>query len=355
MGNRLANGRSPNLLGYRFDGKDYEGQGAYAMAYAISPTNAKKVFTGAVNTWSTSDISDEKMWKINTMWANDTDPNSDGYNPNGIQIVHADVHMIAYSPHNSTTMVQCNDGGIYISTDGGIKWKDKSNGLQISQFYRISSSTTGDLIMGGLQDNGTKLLDSNGWFDILDGDGTECIVDHTNNNIGYATTQHGRVFRSTDGFHNDYVQISKNVGEVQPEGVWITPLIIDKNDPMTLFAGYDEIYKSTDRGTTWNAISNINQGASFEQLAISPSNSSIIYASDNIELYVTLNDGKNWRIISPGLPIDEINLTSIATHPTKDQNVWVTFSGYKSGNKVFFHRIMGQSGKIFLVTYRICP
>ena len=50
-------------------------------------------------------------------------------------------------------------------------------------------------------------------------------------------------------------------------------------------------------------------------------------------MYVTNNGGNSWNDISSGLPNKTI--TYIAVHPTDPDKVWVTLSGYTSGQKVY--------------------
>jgi hypothetical protein len=109
-------------------------------------------------------------------------------NPNGTPVVHADKHDLKFHPLQSNTLYECNDGGLYKTSNSGASWTDLSNGLGISQLYRIGvSQTNNDRVISGLQDNGTKELLNGSWFDRPGGDGMECIIDYTNPNTQYAS------------------------------------------------------------------------------------------------------------------------------------------------------------------------
>jgi hypothetical protein len=51
--------------------------------------------------------------------------------------VHADAHDLVHDPHIPGVVWYCNDGGIYRYEEFGETWTDYSNGLAITQFYRI--------------------------------------------------------------------------------------------------------------------------------------------------------------------------------------------------------------------------
>jgi photosystem II stability/assembly factor-like uncharacterized protein len=70
--------------------------------------------------------------------------------------VHADQHVLKFQ--NATNLFEGNDGGIYKTTDGGSTWTDLTNGMTISQIYRLGAyAGSPDTVITGLQDNGSKL------------------------------------------------------------------------------------------------------------------------------------------------------------------------------------------------------
>jgi hypothetical protein len=110
------------------------GQGSYDLAYAMNPSNSNDRWIGGVNTYKTND-----GWNGNSTLVNFWAPGNG--NP-GVPVVHADKHFIAFHPLNPTYLFECNDGGLYWSNNGGTTWNDISNGLQISQIYRIGNSVS---------------------------------------------------------------------------------------------------------------------------------------------------------------------------------------------------------------------
>jgi hypothetical protein len=304
-----------NLLGNTPTGSDAGGQAWYDLCLAISPVNANDIHVGGVNTWRSVDGGSN--WSINTMW----------YAGAGVQVVHADKHFMAYHPLTNE-LFQCNDGGLYKTADG-VNWIDRSNGLRITQFYRVANAATNvNINIAGAQDNGTKLRNGFAYSDVIGGDGMECLIDYTNANIMYGSYQYGEIFKSTNGGAS-FTSISTTL----PIGAWITPFVIDPVNPQILYAGYNEVYKTVNGGASWSPISPLLSGFPMENLAVAPTNTQYIYASNYLSLYKTTNGGTNWSLVT--LPNNSQSVTSIEVSPSDPNIVWITYSGYSAGVKVF--------------------
>ena len=315
---------SPNLLGWSTTGSDSGGQAWYDLALTVSPQDENMVFVGGVNCWKSTDGG--VNWSLNTHW----------YGGGGANYMHADEHMLQYNTLDNK-VYSANDGGLYYSDDDGNNWTDISDGLQITQFYRLGvSQTVQDLVIGGTQDNGTFLKNNLNWDAVIGGDGMECIIDYTDEDIMYGSVYYGDIRKSTNG-GNSFSSIAP-----ANNGAWVTPYILDRNDPNTIFIGYEELYKSTDGGSSWNIITNNEtNGGKIDQVQISKSNPDVIYFSDNSNIFKTSDGGNNWTNVSSSLPNKTI--TSIAIHPTNENRVWLAFSGYSNNEKVYFSDDGGTS------------
>jgi|GEM_PF-895686 len=307
---------SPNLLGWSVNGTDNDGQAWYDLAFAVSPNDENTLFVGGVNTWKSVDGG--QSWDINTHW----------YGASGTTYMHADEHMFRYNPLNNN-IYSGNDGGLYFSDDDGNSWSDISDGLHITQFYSLGvSQTVQDIVITGSQDNGTFLKSNLNWEAVIGGDGMECIIDYTNSDIMYGALYYGDVRKSTNG-GNSFSSIGPS-----NNGAWETPYELDKNDPNTIYIGYDELQKSTDGGNSWNQITNgETNGGKIDEIGLSKSNSDVIYITDNSNIFRTINGGANWSQINNNLPNKYI--TYVIVHPLNENKVWVTLSGYTAGEKVY--------------------
>jgi photosystem II stability/assembly factor-like uncharacterized protein len=311
----------PNLLGWDTEGLSESGQGWYDLCIAISPTNPDLIFVGAVNLWKSEDGG--YSWSLATHW----------YDPgDGTPVVHADKHALLWV---GNTLFNGCDGGLYKTNNDGATWTDISSNLAISQMYRLGVSQSSNKVICGLQDNGTKLRGNTGvWTDELGGDGMECFIHPTNPNTMYGESQNGRINRSTNG-GVDWTFIYDNLpGE--PDGAWITPFVIDPNNSTTIYVGYNNVYKSTNQGNTWEQITppDLNIIFDLQHIAVAPSSSDTIYISDGDQVFKTTDAGATWSTVTGNLPTANF-LTYLSVDPSNANIVYVTFGGYTPNSKVF--------------------
>ena len=312
----ISSSLTPNLLGWSATGSDSGGQGGYDLVLAVDPLNAEVVYVGGVNTWKSTNGG--VNWTINTMW----------YGVSGIPEVHADKHALEWQ--NNTTLWQGNDGGVYKTTNGGATWQHRGSGIVNSQMYKLGISQTDGKVMTGLQDNGSKLKSAGGsWSDVIGGDGMECAIQLNDGQVLYGSVYNGDFNRSTNG-GTSWQNISDNVPG-SPSGAWITPFEIDPGMPTTIYAGYQQVYKSKDKGNTWTSIGNFSTN-NLNILKVAPSNNQVIYAArSNGNIWRTTNGGTAWtQMASPGN-----NLAFIAIHPNNANTLWAVRQNYSSGAKVY--------------------
>ena len=318
-------GTTKNLLGWYSDGSDAGGQGFYDLSLAVSPSNASILLVGGVNTHKST--TGGTAWTCSNCWVG-----SQPYNSGSYPVAHADKHCLKFRANGD--LFETNDGGVYISTNSGTTWTDKTNGMVISQMYKLSNSqTVSTEVITGLQDNGTKLLSGGAWSDVKGGDGTECIIDYTNVNTQYGTYVQGQIDRTTDHW-NTTTDISANIPGGAPTGAWVTPYIMDPVNHLTLYAGYADVYKTTNTGTSWTKISTMNTSNNIRSMAIAPSNTQVLYVADQTTIWKTINGGTSWTNITGTLPVGSANITYITVKNDDANTLWITMDGYNA-NRVY--------------------
>ncbi len=327
-----------------FDGTFSGGQGNYDLGFSVNGQNRDIVYVGGINIWASTD------------GANTFNPVSHwttGYGPT----LHGDIHFIERQPLTGNLFV-CNDGGLYRTsmiisqtwndalngTSWPTQWTNLCDGLQISSFYRLSSSRnlTGRLVAGA-QDNATFYYDNGVWNTIFGGDGMDNYLDPLDDNIIIGSSQYGNFYYSNDdGVSSSGLSPNIN-GEVAE---WTSPIVADYNNPGTLYAGFSNVSKSTDNGFNWNVISNFPvQGIADNEisaLAIAHSNSNVIYAAKRVRyeysvpgsMHVTTNGGANWTDVTAGLP-DSLYFTSVNVSETDANTAYVSMAQFSAGDKVF--------------------
>lgn len=315
---------TPNIMGYDITGAASGGQGSYCMALAVSPLNADEVYAGGIHVWKS--VNGGSTWTIKTNWGG---PGT---------TVHVDQQGLQFQPGSGTIIYSCNDGGLNVSTDAGDTWVNLSNGLEILQIHKLGNSATNpNVIAVGTQDNGSNKSSSGIVTNIGGGDGFECIIDYTDSNTIYTSYQSGAIFRSIDGGTTN-VSITPAASSNFYTYYSMNPL-----NSKTLYAPFEELYRSYNKGTTWTAITTgvfpATGGAFHTPAVVAPSDTNTIYVARMTEVYKTTDGGGTWTSLSTGLP-PAAYVTSMTVHPTNATILWLTFSGYgsystTSNDKVF--------------------
>jgi PKD repeat protein len=311
---------TPNILGWSSTGSGTGGQSWYDLAIAASPTAQDVVIIGGVNIWRSTNGG--TSWAINGHWTG-----------SGAPYVHADIHDLIFLPGSGTTYFSGNDGGVFKTTNSGGAWSDISNNLCIAQIYRIGLSTSNaGLLITGHQDNGTNLRNGASYVETMGGDGMDCYIDRTNNNVMYAEYYNGALERSTNG-GGSWTTITSGLSG---NAAWVTPWYQDPATANTIYVGYTNMFKSTNQGTTWTQLTALptTPSGTIVDFRVAPSNNQVIYVARSTGLFKTINGGTSWTNVTAGLPTASAAISRIAVAPNDPNTVLVTFSGYSSGNKV---------------------
>lgn len=302
-----------NILGRKTDGTSDGGQSWYDMCMIVSPIDENLVYVGGINMWKSNDGG--QSWNI------EASSGSGNY-----AYMHVDQHVLEYNYINNI-LYAGNDGGIYKYLDNLNTWTDISNGLEISQFYRLGlSESNAEVLISGAQDNGTERLSSGGWDAIRGADGMECIIDPYDTDILYSASQYGNIKVSYDAGNN-----WADMKPVSYDGAWVTPYKMHPLDNNFIVAGYNEVYRTSTGGAIWDSISNLQMGE-IKIIALAPSDKNVIYAATYSTAYVTFDGGVNWDRIDFGLPNSISDITVSANNPNW---VWATMSGYNNNDKVY--------------------
>ncbi len=313
---------SLNLLGTNPDGSSTGGQGWYDLSLAVAPDDENKVFVGGINIWKTIGGT---VWNIVSY----------GYPEfvgSSIPYVHVDQHILEHSPLTGE-LYSGNDGGLSKTVNNGASWTDLSEGLEITQIYRIGlSATQPNLYLMGTQDNSTIRYKQNEHLVVKGADGMECIIDYSDTNIMYASSQRGNLERSfSGGFSFDPIKPNSN-----DAGAWVTPYVMHPYNPNIILAGYSSLYRTDNQGNDWtNLTSNLTGDIKLTSIAMAPSDPKYMYISTNKNIWKTVDNGSSWTQITTGIPLASSVITSIAVSEYDPMKIWVALSNYNYSNKVF--------------------
>ncbi len=310
---------SPNFLDWNADGSDSGGQGWYDLCIAVPPNDENTIYIGGINTWKMTYSGGTWSYALETMWT---------YN-GSVYEVHADQHDFWFDANG--VMWVGNDGGVYKRQTNGV-WSWIGSGIHITQFYRLGTSyTDNDRIIAGSQDNGTKYTNNTNWYDEIGGDGMECIIDYNNADVMYGELYYGTILRTTNG-GSDWIERYPSTSEYAG---WVTPYVMHPANSSILFTGYENVWKTTNKGDSWSRISSWGNSP-LSVLHVSESNPDYIYASNGYSIFKkTTNGGSSWSNFSN--PNSNRMMTYMAVHPADPNVLWAVFSGYETwaGGRVF--------------------
>ncbi len=268
----------------------------YAMVHARPPANGLYRSDDAGATWRLVNDQNGTAWYYSQVICDPTDPehlvtlnansreSRDGgktFQPfaagNGI---HTDHHVLWINPDNNEQMILGSDGGLYMSWDAGRTW-DHNESIVAGQFYTVAVDDALPFynVYGGLQDNQTwggpsrtrnAFGPSNAdWFRMAGGDGFYAVPDPFDHQIVYAESQTGGVVR-----YDARTGQTKGIRPVPKPGQrhrynWSAPILPSKHEAKTIYMAANYLFKSIDRGDTWDEISpDLTRGIDRNKLAL---------------------------------------------------------------------------------------
>jgi photosystem II stability/assembly factor-like uncharacterized protein len=176
---------------------------------------------------------------------------------------HGDWHDIWINPNNTNHVLGADDGGLWISTDGGSKWEYAKN-LPLSQFYHVSVDDRDPYqVYGGLQDNSSWVGDqeypggvtNSRWENLYGGDGFWVFSDPADPDYVYAEYQGGNLARiNRKTLQSRFIQPAAGYKE-KLRWNWNAPLHLSPHEKGTLYIGAQYLFRTRDQGRTWDRIS----------------------------------------------------------------------------------------------------
>ncbi len=287
-----------------------------------------------------------------------------------IRVPHGDNHDLWIDPNDPLRMIESNDGGATISTDGGKTWTAEDN-QPTAQFYRVSTDTHVPYrILGAQQDNSALRILSRGrgagigpgdWEPTSGGESGYIVADPKNPDVVYGGSYGGLLTRlnHATGELRDVNPWPDNpmgsgAADIKYRFQWNFPITFSPNDPNTLYAAAQVLFKSTDGGQSWAVISpdltrndksrQKSSGGPITQdntsveyydtifyVAESPLEPGVIWTgSDDGLIHVTRDGGKSWKNVTPkGLP-EWIMINQIDASPHDKGGAYVAATMYKS-------------------------
>ncbi len=285
-----------------------------------------------------------------------------------VAVPHGDNHHLWINPTNNQVMINSNDGGANVSFNGGKSWSTQQN-QPTAQFYRV---ITDDLVpynvYGGQQDNSAIAIASrtNGWgigwkdwYSVAGCESAYLAFDPKNPEVVYGGCYQGIIERwekaTNEGkpiMQYPELRLSGIPKDFKYRFNWNAPIIASPHDPNTIYHAGNVVFKTTNGGSTWEAISPdltrndttkqgpggrpyTNEAAGGENyntimyLTESTHEQGVLWAgTDDGYVHITKNDGESWTNVTPkGLKEGIVN--SIEVSPHDPAAAYITVMRYK--------------------------
>ncbi len=296
----------------------------YYTTLTVSPANPDEVW--APNVPMLKSIDGGKTFEI--------------FNAPGLN--HGDFHDVWIDPRNARRMIAADDGGVYISNNGGETWIAPP--LPIGQFYHVSADNRVPFhVAGPLQDIGTAQgpsdsltrggLPNSLWHGVGGGEAGWVVSDPSDPNIVYAGEYLGYLSRydHRTGDERDVSPWPENPSGHGGEDMryrfqWVAPIAVSPHDPKVVYYGANVIFRTADGGQSWTAISpdlttndkskqkwsggpitgdntGVETYCTVFVIAESPLQKDLIWAgSDDGLVHVTEDGGKTWKNVTAAVP-----------------------------------------------------
>ena len=343
---------------------------SYFSQLRIDPNNDLKIWLGGVNIYYSED-------------------GGKTFAQNRFERVHSDVHAIWIDPSNSDHLIIGNDGGVWYTHDSGRAWAHLNN-IALAQFYEVAFDFQKPYhVCGGLQDNYSWCgpsstaqqlgIGNEDWITVQGGDGFYNRIDPNDPNTIYAESQDGNLSRRD--------LASSESKSIRPQGPndqapryrfqWNSPLLISPHDSKTIYYGGNHLFKSKDRGDTWEVLGeDLTSGAERDKqmifglkvdehtlsrndgvvawpcitaIAESPVTPGVLWVgTDDGYVQMTRDGGKTWTNVASHFPgLAKGGYVSRIEPSHKDASTaYVTFDNHRSadyGIHIFATRNFGDS------------
>jgi photosystem II stability/assembly factor-like uncharacterized protein len=288
-----------------------------------------------------------------------------------INVPHGDNHDLWIAPDNPARMVNGNDGGATVSTNGGRSWTDLE--FPTAQWYHVDVTNEYPYrICGAQQDNSTLCgpsrkpgrVELSDWEDAGGGESGYVTPHPTRPWIVFAGSYGGLLTRKDlrTGFTRDITVYPNNPMGESSEDIpirfqWTFPIVFSRHDPNVLYAGGSRLFRSTNEGESWTMIG--PEFARADKRTMGPSGGPITKDQTGVETYalifafdespvragvlwvgtddgyvwVSQDNGVTWRNVTPPDIGDFTRISGIEPSNFAAGTAYVAENRYQQGDK----------------------
>ncbi|HTI12758.1 MAG TPA: hypothetical protein VL832_29535 [Puia sp.] len=282
---------------------------------------------------------------------------------------HGDYHQLWINPRNDRNMIISNDGGAAITFNGGASWSTQNN-QPTAQFYRVNADNLFPYnLYGGQQDNTSVMIASRNtagfaigeknWTSSAGGESAFIAFDPDSPRTIMGGSYQGtiEVLDRLTGEGKPAMISPVQYQALQPKDMlyrfnWNAPIICSRHEPNTFYHGGNRLFKTSDKGRTWEVVSPdltrhdtahmgisgapyTNEGAGGENYCTlayieeSPHEKGVIWTgSDDGIVSLTRDGGKTWNNVTPA-GLEECLINCIEVSPFDKATAYIATTRYK--------------------------
>ncbi len=344
---------SANIPQGPFTFDDFNAQGGYNLICKVKPDDPNTVFIGGTNLYRSTDgfTSMDNTTFIGGYGETTEFPLFDLYENH-----HPDQHQLLFLPSDPNVVINANDGGLYRTSDvmaDEVVWDSMNKGYLTTQFYSVAiyKDQPNNIIIGGLQDNGTRYTNSKepdaDWVMTFNYDGGFCGIPEGEDFYIMSIQQDGIVKVQTDydGVMTNFQRIDP-IGPSEEDYLFIHPFLLAPANTNTLFFPIgNELYINDDIAgipydaefdsisTNWTlSPAEFEEDDYFTAIGASEDTENRVYlGTDNAKVYkvnAVMSDNPNVSDITGDEFPSGAYVVNIAVDPDEVNNLFVLFSNY---------------------------
>ena len=308
-------------------------------------------------------VAKDTVYVLNTGFYRSTDA---GKTIRSIRVPHGDNHDLWIASNDARRMINSNDGGANVSTNGGESWTDQD--YSTAQFYNVFTTAHVPYhVCGAQQDNSTACISSTGTgslYPVGGGESGYIAPDPQDTDVFYAGSYGGlltRINRRTGEQRAINVwpdnPMGYSSGDITQRFQWTFPIVIAPTDPDTLYATSQHVWRSRNEGQSWERISpdltrhdpstmgpsggpitldqtGVETYATVFTLALSSLNGDVMWAgSDDGLVHVTRDGGRNWQNVTPADLPEFTRISLIEASPHDPATAYLAGNRYQRSDR----------------------
>ena len=179
----------------------------------------------------------------------------------------------------------------------------------------------------------------NNWKSIMGGDGMQIQIDQRDSNIIYTGSQFGFYYRINNNLNKrKFIKPKHDLGEQKLRFNWQTPILLSSHNQDILYLGSNKLHVSFNKGDDWSFNSkDLTKGIKIGNVPYGTLTSidesvfkfgKIVVGSDDGLVNLSNDGGNSWKLISNKLP-SNLWVSRVVFSNHNENKIYVSLNGYR--------------------------